>query len=137
MREMLVELLVEAERKCGKINNCEDCVGHGKGVNCVLYNYADHLLANGVIVPPCKVGDTVYVICNNEVQETTVFSMIAQTEDDHYVFIIQAKAIDGAWRDADGYHSVFCKFIFCKTVFLTREEAEEALDRLKGGEGDG
>ena len=25
-------------------------------------NVADHLLANGVIVPPCKVGDTVYQI---------------------------------------------------------------------------
>ena len=23
---------------------------------------ADHLLANGVIVPPCKLGDTVYII---------------------------------------------------------------------------
>ena len=127
MREMLMELICDLASdlvaKCG--DACDECA-HG---NCVG-KLADHLLANGVIVPPCKVGDTVYVICNNEVQETTVFSMIAQTEDDHYVFIIQAKAIDGAWRDADGYHSVFGKFIFCKTVFLTREEAEKAL---KGG----
>ena len=29
-------------------------------------NMADHLIANGVIAPPCKVGDTVYVITNCE-----------------------------------------------------------------------
>ena len=27
------------------------------------HHTADHLLANGVIVPPCKVGDTMYKVC--------------------------------------------------------------------------
>lgn len=35
-------------------------------------NIADYLLANGVIVPPCKVGDTVYKIENGEVVERQI-----------------------------------------------------------------
>ena len=30
---------------------------------------ADYLLANGVIVPPCKVGDTVYELKDKYMQE--------------------------------------------------------------------
>ena len=35
---------------------------------------ADYLLANGVIVPPCKVGDTVYIIysANGSNVDTTI-----------------------------------------------------------------
>lgn len=97
-------------------------------------NIADHLLANGVIVPPCKVGGTVYVICNQEVQETSVFSMKAETEDNHYVFYIKAKAVDGTNKTVDGYVSVFKTFMFGKTVFLTKEEAEKALKEREGKE---
>ena len=80
---------------------------------------------------PCKVGDTVYVICNKEVQETTVFSMKAETEDNRWVFFIQAKAVDGTNKTYDGYVPVFKMFIFGKSVFLTKEEAEAKLKELK------
>ena len=45
MRDRLIELIDEA------INDEETSYS----------NIADYLLANGVIVPPCKVGDTVYI----------------------------------------------------------------------------
>ena len=48
---------------------------------------ADHLLDNGVIVPPCKVGDVLYVIttiCGTSIDEVTVFSF---TTMKHYVTI--------------------------------------------------
>ena len=96
-----------------------------------LNDIVDKLLANGVIVPPCKVGDKVYVICNYTVQETTVFSMSAETEEKKWVFFIKAKAVDGRNRTVDGYYeTVFKTFIFGRTVFFTKEEAEQAL---KGG----
>ena len=47
-REKLIELL-------GWKYNCVDR-------NRCLNEQADHLLANGVIVPPCKVGNKVYYI---------------------------------------------------------------------------
>jgi hypothetical protein len=53
---------------------------------------ADHLLANGVIVPPCTTEDTVY------------------------------------WISSDG-HIVKSKLATITTVFLTKEEAEKALER--------
>lgn len=32
----------------------------------------DYLLSNGTIMPPCKVGDTVYVITNGKIREIVV-----------------------------------------------------------------
>lgn len=49
MRDRLIDLLYEAE---GQVNNDYPTVEQ----------IADHLIANGVIVPPCKVGDTVYYL---------------------------------------------------------------------------
>lgn len=46
-RERLVELIIESVRGCAR--NWAEVI-------------ADHLLANGVIVPPCKVGDAVYIV---------------------------------------------------------------------------
>ena len=36
---------------------CKEAKCVGKGLCAYCYTMADHLLANGVIVPPCKVGD--------------------------------------------------------------------------------
>ena len=38
-------------------HSCEKCYAN----DCRIGDLADYLLENGVIVPPCKVGDTVYV----------------------------------------------------------------------------
>lgn len=51
MKERLIELIRQARKST-------------KGANCDLHRemlIADYLLANGVIVPPCKVGDKVSV----------------------------------------------------------------------------
>jgi hypothetical protein len=56
-REKLIELIEETENKyieCIR-NSVEPRIDFGEF-------FADRLLANGVIVPPCKVGDTVYCI---------------------------------------------------------------------------
>lgn len=76
---------------------------------------ADYLIANGIIVPPCKIGDTVYFI-----HQGCVLSGVVQSyENGHYV---------EAWVAS-------CRLnfdILNKSVFLTQEEAEAELERRNG-----
>lgn len=88
MRERLVELLA-------------------KGMD--YTNLADYLLANGVIVPPCKVGDTVYTNING----TTL----------HNSFRINSMDLLGF---SNGLYS-WTWHQLGKSVFLSIEEAEKAL----------
>lgn len=81
---------------------------------------ADYLLENGVIVSPCKVGDTVYCIIEgfNEVMEG---------------FVRQFIVAEGIFADCviRGYfNQVFHSSQIGKTVFTTKEKAKQAL---KGG----
>lgn len=69
---------------------------------------ADKLLTNGVIVPPCKVGDTVYQVDNERVYESTIKKIVY---DAHTI------CFDGT---AIGH-----------SIFLTKEEAEAKLKELK------
>ena len=48
--ERLVELLKEARKICRGTKDCKDCVGYGKGVACIHYLNASHMVANGVTV---------------------------------------------------------------------------------------
>lgn len=77
---------------------------------------ADHLLANGVIVPPCKVGDTVYYFYEGgeKVYEGVVTS---------FVYVSGTKSFN---LYCDGVYGRYGRYFF-----LTSEEAEQAL---KGGE---
>lgn len=80
---------------------------------------ADHLLANGVVVPPCKVGDKIYYLdrYSGEVEEDTV------------KFFTFTK--NGVRPLLERHNKRFWEFYsWGKTVFLTKEEAEQAL---KGG----
>lgn len=89
-RERLVELLLEF------------------GATWYPPKLADYLLENGVVVLPCKVGDTVYQRDNaGQIYESTVKNII---------------------YDTDGI--AFDERAVGKTIFLTKEEAEQAL---KGG----
>ena len=74
---------------------------------------ADYLLANGVIVPPCKVGDTVYRIYTRSwIGEDTIVNLILSDRGLSYI-------------DESGRETSCDKF--GKTVFPTKEEAEYAL----------
>ena len=74
--------------------------------------YADYLFANGVIVPPCKVGTTIYMIVEKR----------AKISRDYFRFI---KTTRLTYNNLERVIRAFGK-----TVFLTKEEAEQAL---KGG----
>lgn len=89
-------------------------------------NVADHLIANGVIVPPCLEGQDIYIVKKNKVELT-----FARTFKYHGKEIgLEVEATH--WkRDRDGWLKLKTDIIheseFGKTVFLTREEAEKAL----------
>lgn len=101
MKNRLVELLYEAE---GQVNN--DLPS--------LEQIADYLLANGVIVPPCKVGDIVYIIGAFTGQK--VFDTVQSITFTGDGVCLNLKC--GA---------VVVPQQLGKTVFLTKEEAEKAL----------
>ena len=88
---------------------------------------ADYLLANGVIVPPCKVGDLVYVIRRKEKRNKGGYwNAICFTK----------KVMQTAIKDRTAYidfkRATKTDFsLIGNTVFLTREEAEKALEEKK------
>ena len=133
MREKLIELI--ASKLCGiysptcdewQPHDCGKCFANGVHIA----DIADHLIANGVIVFPCEVGETVYVIreCSCHVKENRE---------------------NGRWKCSQkvflgkrlrAYHCGYvseAKFDlkhiadFGKKVFLTREEAEAVLQKMK------
>ena len=83
------------------------------------HHTADHLLANGVIVPPCKIGDTVYVPVSNTntILQTKVFAI--GVDEDGDTAINQKEYPEGV------FGIIGCDF--GKNIFLNREEAEKAL----------
>ena len=77
-----------------------DCLGKGGALNCS--RLADYLLEHGVIVLPCKAGDTLQ--CESAIKG-------------HITYL---KAPDLEWIFEN-------REIFGKDIFITREEAERAL----------
>ena len=77
---------------------------------------ADHLLANGVIVPPCKVGDVLFYIDRYS----------GEVEEDEVKFFTVTK--NGIKPILTRHNIKFWEmYKWGKTVFLTKEEAEQAL----------
>ena len=82
---------------------------------------AEHLLANGVIVPHCRLNQKMWVTDRFEVNECKVSSLTQKADGSIKIRLTDLK-----------YRSVFEITVdkIGKTVFLTREAAEQAL---KGG----
>ena len=144
-RDRLIELLVNFRKPDNPITQMAERM--------IIERIADYLLANGVIVPPCKVGDTVYVI--------TDCSHIMMYYDNDY--LTGTGEIECPFEDVCNFTDcndentqvleTYVNFMGCedgsewffrcehingvkdfneigKTVFLTKEEAEEKLKEL-------
>ena len=115
MRDRLIEILNESFAEQYR----------KQGVLLTAPHTAEHLLANGVIVPPCKVGDTVYYLTTEDTEkELNVTDIFCGT--------VQGLGFDGTniWISAKYTNGLFYyhkSTDFGKTVFLTKEEAEKAL----------
>ena len=108
-----------------------DCLGKDGALNCS--RLADYLLEHGVIVPSCKVGDTVYIpwrwnnkngIAFAEVEEIKIYD-----SNNHYMFLIDLQSDDEEFNQSFGGWKI--GKIIGETVFLTRKEAERALKERK------
>ena len=97
---------------------------------------ADHLIENGVIVQPCKVGQTVYVPWQWRGQEgiaSTIVECIQIVRDAELCgFFIDMKSDDTAFNDVYGFWRTFADI--GKTVFLDRAEAEAKLREMEGAD---
>ena len=144
MRDRLIELLSKTlDRTCGVRSCAANVETNDSGcLGCL----ADELLANGVIVPPVKVGDVVYSIkrtyskCRLDSYWDDIRCQGCELEcDSHTSYDIQDEQV--AAIEWDGYRfSVRTNKYSPKPkaigepiygVLLTREQAEQAL---KGGE---
>jgi hypothetical protein len=133
-RDRLIELLEDVANhpeKCCPHWGEEDCFNcpYDKGETCNMSaRKADYLLANGVIVPPCKVGDTVYQIMDIESVHRQILELkVLRIE-------IEEPTIRFWCQTVKKYRYNFGELDiedFGKTVFLTKEEAEEKLKELK------
>lgn len=118
-RERLIELIRNAPRKDVVYGN----VKLDKPAQTVQ-SIADHLLANGVIVPPCKVGDKTFLLLEKTMGGYDILeSQCVRTCDNGYGKVY-SMYIDCVEID----HTLECRLDdFGVWVFLTKEEAEQAL----------
>lgn len=110
-RERLIELLANADSYCQE-------------------TLADYLLANGVIVPPCKVGETVYYFSHRPFNLALQANTIYEADVVRIVTTRLGTSIVIQIRNEYGCTEVPDIRSWGITVFATREEAEQAL---KGG----
>ena len=143
MRDRLIELLKAAKKNRGMYSPEGYLMGATFNIPLVDDKYvellADHLLAEGVIVPPCKVGDIVYAphwhwgtYINGDIMPYQITNItITQnkkgvlTKKYRAMEVQNGKTID--WQFNFGFDAIG------ESVFLTREEAEKALERSENG----
>lgn len=123
MRDRLIAMLRQADFDYGEECVCAAEDGYKGAIDFAEY-FADFLLANGVIVPSLKVGDTVYYTHRGKIWSAKVYYIDVVLMED-YVSISAAEA-----ANERGAGIEFNWDSIGKTVFLTEEEAEQAL---KGG----
>lgn len=113
MKDRLIELLDE----------CRGIDGMGREL---LEKQADHLLANGVIVPPCEVGTHLWKIIYPYGQEPKVTEFVVkQTVAKRNEIQIEIQSVD-----------VPTKIWMCSaTFYTTKAEAEKALAERRENNG--
>ena len=120
-RTKLINLLHEANDMCNATEECATCVGFGHGNECLMHLIADHLIASGVTIPICKVGDKLYEALQDE-EEGAFIEELTVTE-------VGTKAVfySSYYPPQDDIRSYVLISEIGKTVFPTREEAENYI----------
>ncbi len=120
MRDRLMELVIDAE------------IEWQRSIKGFAEVCADYLIENGVIVPPCKVGDGIWVV---EEDDITCYMFLAKSKG---CIIATSWINDYDLDETIEYHIAETQdnfdtglAVFPENIcFATREEAEQAL---KGG----
>ena len=117
MRDRLISLI--NQDNCPSPYMCDNKCKYSHLEHCFGDRLADHLIANGVIVPPCKVGDTVYYIRFGEIIETVVSCISFTKSNIHFE----------TWENP--YSKSFELYNIGVVVFLTKEQAEQKLKEMR------
>lgn len=119
LKKLLAECINEPEKTCPmpEETTCDGCkydMVHG-GCD-MIGRYADHLLANGVIVLPCNIGEALYFPMRQQVIQYRV-TMIRVREEGVKITCTNDEAFLQMTIDEDRIG---------KTIFRNYEEAEKA-----------
>ena len=121
MREKLIELFFDYQRKYNSLVVSKD-------------GLVDHLIANGVAILPCKVGDNVYIngiMGVGRAEKHRVKYASYHNVKGYETWFFEADLV----CDAPGLNDCgFCESAIGKTVFFTKEEAEAAMPEPPKGE---
>lgn len=127
-RDRLIELLQNTNNYCFD-RICSNCEYDKKGNACKSNMIAEYLLANGVIVPPCKVGDTVYYFSHRPFNLSLLPNTIYEADVVRIVTTKLGTSVVIQIHNDYGCTEVPQISDFGKTVFLTKEEAEAELEK--------
>ena len=114
MRDRLIDLLTD------NLTHCDNPLQYIYDE--IVERLADHLIENGAIIPPCKVGDTVYKCHTVNLKPTGEITKRTIKQITFSAFTVTDDGASG-WFDIDDIG---------KTVFLTREDAEKSLREREG-----
>ncbi len=120
MRDRLVEFIEQALIKWEDLRNdfLDEKIDDIPELKDVI---ADHLIENGVIVPPCSLNQVLWRITWNGRVEQCKVSSLTQKADGSLKIRISPKG--------SGVYEITVDEIG-KTVFLTKEEAEQVLQKV-------
>lgn len=119
MRNRLIELIMFSKKDCAR-TNCRECAYAEEEGSCIIASMADFLLTNGVIVPPCKVGDSCYPLWHSRNKPVVERKISRITYSARNVII-------GYYENDGQYRPPLRTRVLGVDVFLTSEEAERAL----------
>ena len=124
MRDRLVSL-INKDENCPSHYMCSDKCKYSHLEHCIGDRLADSILADGWIRLPCKVGDTVYVISRYYTGTWQIYSCtveyITHYKSNGFINAIFSKDINFGVNITE----------FGKTVFLTKEQAEQKLKEMR------
>lgn len=125
MASVLFRLCHEA-KDCVPVADCDMCRAEA------LYNAGCRMQTENVIELPCKVGTTLYFLYNSPyADKPDLTPRIYKTDD--WQFEVDKKGIVITTSDIHGFNKEY-GYRLGETAFLTKQEAEQALAKMEGGE---
>ena len=119
--------MTQRERLFDLLDDCWDLSEYRRPT---LGRIANYLLEKGVIIPPVKVGQIVYVITKTDIRTYKVHTIVVGDAYHKCYFFAEW------YYDSLAFYSTDFDFADVgKTVFLTKEEAQKALEEREEDNG--
>ena len=123
VREKLVELLTDNLPRIGNLPKCDNPLQYT--IDEIVERIANHLIMNGVTVLPVQVGNRLYEVTG---RKTISVYKVKAIRVELFGLFIEWDIVEGfVWQSLSGINAGEIG----KTIFLSREEAEKALEAMK------